>query len=193
MRALTISFVAGIALAASGAAVGAEGVYAGGQVGIGGGGGEIDNSGFDLELDTGLFLNGFVGKDLGNVRLEGEIAYRQNDMDNVGGIAVLGEMSSVAFMGNAYYDFGDGSGITPYLGIGAGVANVKFESIANDSEIAFAFQMMVGMSFPISETLSMTAELRGFGAVPEFADNFGVPFEHEYFMGSLALGLRASF
>jgi len=76
----------------------AQGLYAGGQFGFGLGDGEFDNTGFDLDLDSSPFINGFVGKDLGSVRLEGEIAYRQNDMDNLGGVPVVGEMSSTALM-----------------------------------------------------------------------------------------------
>jgi len=54
-------------------------------------------------------------------------------------------------------------------------------------------QPMLGVAFPISQTLSMTGELRGFAAFPEFHDNLGVPFEQEYGIGSLAIGLRAKF
>lgn len=193
MRLLTFSLAAGFALGAIASTAAAQGSYAGGQLGFGAGGGEFDNTGFDLELDTGVFVNGFVGKDFGNVRVEGEIAYRQNDMDNLGGIPVIGEMSSTAFMGNAYYDFGSGAGATPYLGIGAGVASVKFESGINDTQTTLAMQLMVGVSFPVSQTLSITGELRGFGAYPEFSDGLGGTAEQEYVIGTLALGVRASF
>lgn len=184
---------AGFALAAIATTASAQGLYVGAQLGFTAGGGETDNSGIDLEFDTGLFVNGFVGKDFGSVRLEGEVAYRQNDMDNLGGLPVLGEMSSTAFMANVYYDFGAGTGITPYLGIGAGLADITFESAVNDSDTTFAMQLMFGLSFPVSETVSIITELRGFAAFPEFQDSFGVPFEQEYSIGSLAAGVRATF
>jgi opacity protein-like surface antigen len=193
MRLLKILCIAGFVLAASGAAAYAEGLYAGGQLGFGAGGGETDNSGFDLELDVGLFVDAFVGKDLGNVRVEGELAYRQNDMDNFGGIPVAGDMTSVAFMANIYYDFGEGNGITPYVGLGLGAAHVTFDSAISESDTTLALQFMLGMSFPISENLSMTTDLRFFAAIPEFEDIFGDPFEQDYFMSSLALGLLVSF
>jgi len=193
MRILTIWLAAGFALLALPAVAAAQGLYAGGQFGFGLGGGEFDNTGFDLELDSGPFVNGFVGKDLGSIRLEGEIAYRRNDMDNLGGVPVVGEMSSTALMANLYYDFGSGAGVTPYVGIGLGAADVKFDSGVTDSETTFAMQLMLGVAFPISQTLSWTGELRGFAAFPEFHDNLGVPFEQEYGIGSLAIGLRATF
>lgn len=193
MRAVKIMIAAGFALASTASAAAAEGLYAGGQIGLGAGGGEFDNTGLDLDLDTGPFADVFLGTDLGNVRIEGEVAYRQNDMDNVGGLPVVGEMSSTALMANAYYDFGDGLGATPYLGIGAGVANVTFESAIDDTDATFAFQLMFGVSFPISETVSITGELRGFGAYPEFSDGLGGTAEQEYIITTVAFGVRASF
>ncbi len=193
MRAQAVLFVAGFVLLAGGTPASAKGLYAGGQAGVGWGGGETDNSGFNLEFASGLFVDAFVGKDLGSVRVEGEIAYRRNDMDNFGGITITGEMTSVAFMANIYYDFGEGTGTTPYVGFGLGAANITFDSGVKDTDTAFAFQLMLGISFPVSETLSITGEWRGFGAIPEFEDSFGVPFEQDYGVGSLALGLRYSF
>lgn len=196
MRSLNISCIAGFVLAASGAAAHAQGLYAGGLLGIGDGEGEIANSGLDLEFDAGPFVNAFVGKDLGSVRLEGELAYRQNDMDNILGIPVAGEMTSVALMANIYYDFGAGTGITPYIGAGLGAAYVTFDSVdllVDDNDTTFALQLMVGVSFPISPSVSIITDLRSFGAIPEFTDDFGFPFEQEYFIYSLSLGLSVSF
>lgn len=196
MRLLKISCIAGFVLAASGAAACAEGLYASGQLGFSWGGGAYADGIQDLELDTGLVVSGAIGTDLGNVRVEGELAYRQNDIDNVGGFPVTGEMTSLALMANLFYDFGDGSGFTPYIGIGLGAAAVTMESVdlfnVDDSDTTFALQFMLGGSFPISENLLMTVELRAFGAVPQFVDIIG-PFDQPYGVGSLSLGLRASF
>ena len=193
MRALTVLFVAGYVLLAGGTPASAEGFYAGGLLGVGAGGGEHDKSGFRLELDPGLFVNGFVGKDLGIVRVEGEVAYRQNDMDKFGGIPVTGDMTSVAYMANIYYDFEDDFGITPYVGLGLGAANVIFDSAVSDSDTTLAFQLMAGVSFPISGSVSIIADLHIFGATPEFEDSLGVPFGQVYGVSSLALGLSVSF
>ncbi len=193
MRTLVVLFVAGFVLVAGGTPASAEGLYAGGLLGVGAGGGETDNSGIDLEFDPGLFVNGFVGKDLGSVRVEGEVAYRQNDMNKFGGIPVSGDMTSVAFMANIYYDFGEGTGITPYVGLGLGAANITFDSAVKDTDTAFAFQLMAGMSFPISQSMSIIADLRIFGAIPEFEDGLGVQFEQVYGVTSVAVGLSVSF
>ena len=193
MRYLAFSLIAGFAAAPLASSASAQGLYGGAQLGFSAGGGEVDNTGVDLEFDTGLFVNGFIGKNLGSIRLEGELAYRQNNMDDVGGIPVIGEMSSIALMGNFYYDFGAGTGITPYIGVGAGLADIRFESAVKDSDTTFAAQLMLGLAFPVSASTAMTAELRGFAAFPEFKDNVGVPFEQEYSVGSLSVGFRTAF
>lgn len=198
MDKLKILLVAGFALAINATAASAEGLYAGGSIGFSSGGGEVDNSGIDLYLDTGLVLNGVVGKEFGNARVEGEIAYRHNDMESADFFGpVDGEMSSLAFMANAYYDFGSSDwSFRPYLGIGIGAASVTLNSIdypANDTSTAFALQIMLGGSIALSDGLAMTVDLRSFGAVPEFVDLGGAPFEQAYGVGSLMVGVRKSF
>ncbi len=193
MRALAVLFVAGYVLLAGGVPASAEGFYAGGMLGVGAGGGETGKSGFDLEFDPGLFLNGFVGKDLGSIRVEGEVAYRQNDFNKFGGIRVYGEMTSVAYMANIYYDVENESAVTPYVGLGVGVARVTFDSAVSDEDTAFALQLIAGVSFPISKSVSIIVDLHIFGAIPEFEDSLGVPFEQVYGVSTLAVGLSVSF
>lgn len=198
MKAVTITFIAGLALVAGAASASAEGFYAGGQLGFSDGGGETDNSGLDTEFALGTVVNGFIGKDLGNqFRLEGELAYRQNDLDNIAGFPISGvDISSVALMGNAFYDFGDGSGtgFTPYLGVGLGVAHIEMEGFGNSvSGTAPALQLMAGGSLPVGDQLSMTVDLRVLGASPTLDDGAGTSFDQDYAVGSAMVGIRRSF
>lgn len=193
MRALTFSLGAGLFLMVAASSVSAEGLYVGGQIGVGAGGGETDNSGFDLELAPGPVIDVFVGTTIGSFRLEGEFAYRQNDMDNIAGFPVIGEMTSTALMANGYYDFGDGTGFTPYLGLGLGVANVTFDSAVSDDDTTIAIQLMAGGAFPLSDNTAMTVDLRAFGVAPVFTDGFGASISQEYNIISLMMGFRTSF
>lgn len=190
MKAVVITVVAGFALVAGTASASAEGLYAGGQIGFGGGDGAET-------LENGTGIGGFIGKHLGNkVRIEGEFAHRQNDMDTPGTFPVSGEMSSLALMGNAFYGFGDGVGFTPYLGVGIGFASVTMDSFSlstDDTAAAFAAQFMIGASFPLGESLSMTVEARSFGAEPTFTNSSGFSFGQSYFVRSVMLGLRKNF
>lgn len=201
MRKMKIWLVAGLVMTAGAPAASAEGLYVGGNIGFSGGGGEVDNSGLDLNLDTGIVLSGVVGKAFGNARLEAEIAYRQNDMDNVDLVGpIAGEMSSFAVMGNVYYDFGDTTwSFRPYVGIGIGAAGVTLTSPdygftgTDDTDTTLALQIMLGGSIPLSGGMAMTVDLRSMGAVPEFVANDGTPFEQDYGVASLMVGVRQSF
>ena len=193
MRALTISLGAGLFLMVAASSAFAEGLYVGGQLGIGGGGGEIDNSGFELDLAPGPVIDGFVGTTIGSFRLEGELAYRQNDIDKFAGVPIGGEMTSTALMANAYYDFGDGTGFTPYLGLGLGVVNVTFDGPVSNDATTVAIQLMAGGAFPLSDRTAMTVDLRTFNATPVFTDAFGASSEQRYHIFSLMVGVRTSF
>lgn len=199
MKTLKILFVAGFTIMAGATAASAEGLYAGGHFGITGGGGEDIDFAVDMQLAGGFMLSGFFGKEFGNGRVEGEIAYRENDMDNYGGFPIAGEMSSLAFMANGYYDFGAKSwAFRPYLGIGVGAASVTMNSastyyLTTDTDTTFALQIMAGGAISFSDSLAMTVELRSFGAVPTFTDVFGNQYDQGYGVASLMVGLRQSF
>lgn len=198
MKAAIIAFIAWLTVIAWTTTASAEGFYAGGQIGIGGGGGEIDNSGFDTEFEAGPAISGFVGKDLGNqIRLEGELTYRQNDVDTIAGFPISGlEVSAVTLMGNAFYDFSDGTGagFTPYLGVGLGIAHVEMEGGGGSADgTAPAIQVMAGGSLPVGEKLAMTVDLRALYAAPDLDDGTGSTFEQVYNTGSVMVGLRRSF
>lgn len=196
MRVLSIWLITIIAFVAGGTTAFAQGFYVGGQLGAGAGGGDDVSFGADLVLDTGPFVDLFVGKSFGNVRIEGEYAFRQNDMDTWNSIPIPGEMMSHALMGNLYYDFGTASGIRPYVGAGLGFADVTLDSTfyaTNDSDTTFALQVMGGVAFPMSGNLMMTLDLRVITASPRFVDGFGFSYEQEYTIGSFAIGLRTTF
>ena len=192
-----MSLVAGLALVASASAASAQGMYAGGYLGAGAGQGEIANSGFDIDFVAGGNLGVFVGTDRGNLRFEGELAYRQNDLEFVG-FSIDSDITSTALMGNIYYDFGDQTGANFYVGGGLGFASVTFDSPpavfdTNDTDLTFALQLMLGGAFPVGQSGAAFVELRSFGAVPTFEDNTGFPFEQEYFITSLMVGYRFGF
>lgn len=109
-------------------------------------------------FETGFGVAGLVGYGFGNlagggilgggVRLEGEIAYRENDLDRLtirdealGTGDVLtrmlpdmtvptgGDVSSTSFMISGFYDFGGTSPVSPYLGAGVGMARISMNNV----------------------------------------------------------------
>ena len=94
------------------------------------------------------------------------------------------DVNAWALMANGFYDF-NWNGWSPYLGAGIGAANVNLERTvtvdvftvtptpvlvdtfgfrADDDEWAFAWQLMAGVAFPVSDQLAIDVGYRYFRA-----------------------------
>jgi opacity protein-like surface antigen len=144
------------------------------------------------ELDTGAIGSVAFGRSFGGFRAEGELAYIVNDISalkvaGVGSVPASGDVSAAALMGNIYYDFNTGSKWKPYLGGGAGYANVSINNltsggfaVADDSAGVFAYQLKAGIGYAFTDSLDGTLGYRFFGtANADLVDAAGVPFESE--------------
>jgi len=133
------------------------------------------SGGIESELDAGGGVSAAIGYDYGQVRAETEIAYRTNDVDshNLAGTGPLaspnGDVQSLAFMVNGYYDFDLNAPLTPYVGSGVGIANVDFQDYGagttaamSGDETVFAYQAIVGLEYEFVDHLSALAEYRYF-------------------------------
>lgn len=105
-----------------------------------------------------------------------------------------GKTESMAFMGNALYDVNTGTAFTPYIGLGAGIAEVR-QSLngASGKDWVFAYQGIVGAAYTVTNNLALTLDYRYFATVdPEF--NLGpVTSKGEYRNHTILAGLRYSF
>lgn len=138
--------------------------------------GEMDPSttfSFDTDPSIGFVILGAVGYDLGHVlnglRVEGELAYRENNVHGDWASSTPGaspdalsstsgaldiQHTTFSIMANAWYDF-KVMGLNPYVGGGIGWADVsldgKFGSKApiSTSESGFAWQLGAGLNFDI--------------------------------------------
>lgn len=121
--------------------------------------------------DPGYGLVGQVGYGFGQIRLEGELGWRSNDLSNfnnsLGDQSVGGSIGGVSFMGNAYYDFKTNSKFTPYIGGGIGGIDLIADNITagghpvtDASNTAFAYQGIVGLSYAVTDTLSIKGDYR---------------------------------
>jgi opacity protein-like surface antigen len=185
-------------MSVSSAAVAAEGLYVSGFLGLNvlsdsdiGGGGE-------LTFDAGPAISGAVGFSvMPNVRVEGELAYRTNDIDKAckkGSCAPAGDsMSAFSLMGNGFYDFDLGSPWRPYLGGGIGFAVVTLDPATgiDDDDTVLAVQFGGGVGFDISERAVLTLDYRLlFTDDPNFSK---LGSRAEYISHTLAVGLRYHF
>ena len=157
----------------------------------------------DLESDEGLALGVAVGYSFPcNMRIEGEFAYQENDLDKVSLYGIdadlTGDTASYAFLVNGYYDFKNTSAFTPFIGGGIGMAKVEINDLnspgsgdpdVSDDDTVFAYQFGAGVAYTINEQVSLDVKYRYFGTSdPEFDTT-----ELEYSSHNLYAGIRISF
>ncbi len=180
------------------------------------------NNTSDTEFETALgtidttFNKGAIwglsgGYRLGNgVRLEGEVSWRDADVDNhkLGG-AILdgskGAAKSRSFMANALYDFNRDGKVQPYIGGGIGWSKIDYDSfgvdavpdVLNDDDGVFAYQGIAGLSIGLSERFDIFGEYRYFKAqdpsVTTSEASGAVKTDIGYQSQDFVLGLRLSF
>ncbi|MCH7649762.1 MAG: porin family protein [Nitrospinae bacterium] len=156
----------------------------------------------EISFDTGFNIGGALGYDYGEFRAEFEIAYHFWDMDEltISGILpgcpctgpVDGDASALSFMVNGYYDFPvENSPVSPYLGGGIGGAIVTWDitGLVDDSDLAFAYQIMAGIGFEINPSTTLTVGYRFFLTEDPEVQIFGTDVEftvesHEFNVGA---------
>jgi outer membrane protein OmpA-like peptidoglycan-associated protein len=150
------------------------------------------------DLDDGWMGSIGFGKGFAEgFRLEGELAYRQNDIEDSDS-----EASSTAAMANAYYDFHRGGSFQPYVGVGAGYGKLEVEDVpfvGDTDEDGFAWQAMAGVGIALSEQATLDIGYRYFNMPSvEVGEVFGeneepVELELDYEHHAATVGLRWQF
>lgn len=168
----------------------------------------LTDSGTSLEADydSGLALDLALGYRFGAARVEGEIAYQKNDIDDfsipgVGSLKSLGaafsaDVNVTSFLLNGYYDFQNASAFTPYITAGIGLARVdaslSLPTVGyseSESDTVFAYQIGAGCEYAIDQTVSLDARYRYFATSDP---SFGTT-EAEFSSHNLMLGARIKF
>ena len=165
-------------------------------------GGSLECSGA-TQSDTGLALGAAAGYDFGTFRLEGEIAYQKNDLnkgrlDDGTTLKFSGDISTLAFLVNGYYDFVNKSAFTPFITAGIGFARISWDASADvidgvpdgndegprpavrqvsgntglsDDDTVFAYQVGAGVAYAVTDRVSIDLKYRYFGTSdPKFGD-----------------------
>ena len=180
------------------------------------------NNTSDTDFDTALgkidttFNKGTIwglsgGYRLDNgVRLEGELSWRDADVDNhkLDGATLDGSKGAVkarSFMANVLYDFNRDGKVQPYIGVGLGYANIDYDrfgvdavpDVLNDDDGVFAIQGIAGLSIGLSERFDIFGEYRYFKAndpsVTTSEASGAVKTDISYQPQDFVLGLRLSF
>jgi OOP family OmpA-OmpF porin len=171
---------------------------------------DIENGAATLETDPGFVVGGAIGTRVADsVRAEFNVSYREQDIDELdvngfGSLPGVGDAGATTIMVNAIYDLELDFPITPYLGAGLGLGVVTVDSdtgscvlCIDDTDVQFAWNLMVGGSAAVTEHLSLSAGYRYTGiTAPEFEDEvFGEDVEADdpLDIHEIVFGIRYSF
>ena len=173
---------------------------------------DADNTDVDgtveSEHDFGGGGGAAVGYSFGPVRIEGEVAYRSNDVDDLIalgtsaeslGLAVDGSVDSFAVLANVWYDISQiGGPVVPYVGGGVGFAVVTLDDVsaggvllADDDDTVFAYQVGVGVHWNINPRFALDVGYRLMGTSdPDFKAADGSSFDSEYLTHNFLVGFK---
>lgn len=178
----------------------------------------------EVDSDPGFVVGGSIGyafseTAFGRFRVELEGSYRENDVDDgrtlAGRQSFRGDTSAVAGLGMIYYDLVDVSEfVTPFIGAGAGVANIDSDvtyapgetdapstiAFGGDTETEFAWQAVAGFAMPVVPGIDLTLDGRFFATTdPDFdrqviENDAGTGrFDSEFENWQITVGFRFSF
>lgn len=165
----------------------------------------------DTDHDPAIMAGGSLGYIFANgFRVEGEIAYRNNNIAKLGGTSVKGDNTTASLMLNILYEYqpggggiyGGGSLLSPYIGVGGGGVRIAFEDVTfdlvttliNDASYLFAYQFIGGVAVELSENVVLTLDYRYLRAESVgLTDIVGATYDFDSDQSTFMLGLRSSF
>ncbi len=121
------------------------------------------------DFDSGFLALGTFGyKFAEGIRLEGELGWREADVDNFSGVAWTGSQKTWSTMANVLYDFESESSVTPYLGAGLGMSWVGWKDnfkgpttpTFNGTDKEFTLQGIGGIGVAATDALKFFLEYR---------------------------------
>lgn len=213
MQKFASALLAAVAAATSPAS--AEGWYARADLGYGFSGaletpreiGIAPTFGGDGDFDNGWTASVAGGRAFASgLRIEGELAYRDAEIERSVGVAPGAEANAISLLANAYYDFNRAGQFQPYVGAGVGVAQIDGRTFNNatlaanlvgfdSTDTNIAYQVLAGVGVGLSERVTLDVGYRYFAAPDlEFSGHspLGVSrtFEADYEHHAATIGLR---
>lgn len=162
-----------------------------------------------MKFDPGFASSFAGGFNFGMFRIEGELGYQGNNVDNKNDYYSddyyyddyyyddhhhyhssdddSSDLTAYSLMGNFYLDFVNPSPVTPFLTAGIGMATVDLFDYYDDT--VFAYQVGAGLAFAINPRMSVDLKYRYFAT--EDLDLDGI--EAEFASHNLYCGFRFTF
>jgi opacity protein-like surface antigen len=137
-----------------------------------------------IGFDPGVYVGGAGGFDFGFLRLEGELSYKEANIDSITDNTganqyrdINGNLGALAFMANAFFDFHNYTPVTPYIGGGIGFATLHLSNTyatntsagnqrqmmyPRDDDAVFAYQAGAGLGIALNRRCSLDLGYRYF-------------------------------
>ncbi|MBY0510334.1 MAG: OmpA family protein [Rhodospirillaceae bacterium] len=158
-------------------------------------------------FDNGYILSGAAGYRFeSGLRTEVEVNYRRNTLDDIDGFPAVGRQGILGVTGNLIYDINLSDapmGITPYIGAGVGPSWNKWSGVTTagsptftDKDFAWQWQLMGGISVPVSEQMVVFTEYKYIGTIGNEFNSVPAGFKafhHSARSHNLLVGLRFNF
>ena len=147
---------------------------------------DLSEEGYDLgtmKFDSGFASSFAGGFNFGMFRIEGELGYQGNNVDNKYDYVYYddyyydhhhhhytnddsSDLTAYSLMGNFYLDFVNPSPVTPFLTAGIGMATVN---LFDYDDTVFAYQVGAGLAFAINPHMNIDLKYRYFATEdPDF-------------------------
>lgn len=151
----------------------------------------------EISYDPGAVVTVAFGYAAGSgLRLEGELGSRYNEMDEIsvqgyGSANIDGDVTTSSLMANIFFDILPDERISPFIGAGAGFANIEadLDHFGSDEDFVLAYQLAAGIGFEVTRQLKIDVQYRYFAT--EDPDFDGV--DAEYATHNIMGGVRFSF
>jgi opacity protein-like surface antigen len=133
--------------------------------------------GDDTDTDAGFGAALAFGREFGQFRVEGELAYQGADIDTINNASVAdGDYDLTTVMVNGYYELPVYDAFSVYAMAGVGIAKLSVDTGVggfDDSDQAFAYKAGVGMTYNFTEEIAADLGYEYLGvADTDVADSF---------------------
>jgi opacity protein-like surface antigen len=131
----------------------------------------------DADTDAGFGAALAFGREFGQFRVEGELAYQGADIDEINSVTVVdGDYDLTTVMVNGYYELPVYDAFSVYAMAGVGIAKLSIDVdgyMDDESDQAFAYKAGVGMTYNFTDEIAADLGYEYLGvADTDIADSF---------------------
>lgn len=143
----------------------------------------------EVDLETGWLATAALGSEFRGVRVEAEVVYSKNDVDEEGFDDV--SVEHLGLLANVIYDIPMEGRFRPYVGAGVGIGNTQVELGDDDADdTGLAWQVRAGAVFGAEEGVQWDVGYRYLNLADFEYSVEGASLEAEAGVHALTVGVR---